>query len=382
MVNSNTSDLTQWRQQLHQQPELSGEEVQTAAMVYARLAALKPDALIAGLGGHGVLAQFKGANPKRRVLIRCELDGLPIPEINTFAHRSQVVGKGHLCGHDGHTAIVMGVATALAAKRIDHTDILLLFQPAEETGAGAKAVLEDPQFQGYKPDFSVALHNMPGLPLGQIQIRPGPFCCASRGLKIQLSGRTAHASQPETGLSPANVMMELMAGLVALNSPPRAGQLPQKMATLTHAKLGEPTFGVAPGTAELRVTLRTVLDEDMRSLCEDAERLVKQSSSAAGLGCDISYHDIFPASTNHQELTEAIQKAAARCGIPCHPQPTPMRWSEDFGRFSAISPTAMFLLGAGETCPALHNPDYDFPDVLIEVGVNAFLAVIETLAAN
>lgn len=379
MAHKMGTDLIAWRRFLHQRPELSGDEVNTAAYVQERLRGLAPDALVTGLGGHGVLAQFCGSDPKIRILIRCELDGLPITEINTFEHRSLTEGYGHLCGHDGHMAILMGVAEALSEQRINGLDIVLLFQPAEETGAGAKAVLDTSEFQNYQPDFAISLHNMPSLPLGQIQIKPGPFSCASRGLHITLKGKTAHASQPETGLSPATAMMEIMTGLQALNLPTPAGEIPQKMATLTHARLGDPTFGVAPGSAEIQVTLRTVLDADMDSLIEDANSLVLAACKRAGLQHKQSYHDVFPASTNDPRVAQAIQTAAIDLGIQCQPQPQPMRWSEDFGRFQSVCRSAMFLLGAGEKCPALHNPDYDFPDELIEVGVTAFLGILREL---
>ncbi|WP_112323166.1 amidohydrolase [Oceanibium sediminis] len=376
MQTPNLSDLVSWRRALHRQPEISGEEARTAETVCARLQPLKPDALVTGLGGHGVLAQFRGAAPAVRVLVRCELDGLPIAETNSFAHRSEIQGKGHLCGHDGHMAIVMGVAERLAARRIDHADVLLLFQPAEETGAGAKAVLEDPKFAPFTPDIAVALHNIPGLPLGQVQVRPGPVSCASAGLKITLIGKTAHASQPETGLSPAGAMMRIMTGLQELNSPPPATGVPARMATLTHAALGEPTFGVAPGRAEVFVTLRAVRDADMTNLCAQAEGLTRQIAAAAGLRAELSWHDVFHATTNDTDLAALIADAVRGQGIACQDQPHPMRWSEDFGRFGAVSRAALFLLGAGEGTPALHNPDYDFPDALIGTGVSAFLGII------
>lgn len=379
MVHNMKMNLTDWRRFLHQRPELSGEEINTAAFVQTRLQGLAPEALISGLGGHGVLAQFRGSAPQMQILLRCELDGLPITEINTFEHRSLTEGNGHLCGHDGHMAILMGVAETLSKQRIDGLDVVLLFQPAEETGAGAKAILGDSEFQNFHPDFAVSLHNLPGLPLGQVQIRPGPFSCASRGLRITLQGKTAHASQPETGLSPATAMVEIMTGLQALNMAAPAGEVPQKMATVTHARLGDPTFGVAPGTAEIQVTLRTVLDADMNSLLEDANRLIAVACERASLQHEQSHHDIFPASTNDPGVALAIQTAAIDGGLQCLPQPQPMRWSEDFGRFQSTCRSAMFLLGAGENCAALHNPDYDFPDELIEVGVSTFLGVLHEL---
>ena len=370
--------LAAFRRALHRQPEISGEEEQTARRVAKRLQALGPDRLLTGIGGHGVIAQFRGAAPRIRILLRCELDALPIPEQNAFAHVSQVPGKGHLCGHDGHMAILMGVAESLAARRADHADVVLLFQPAEETGAGAAAVLADPAFRDFLPDVSFALHNMPGLPLGQVDLRGGAMCCASRGLKIALTGRIAHASQPETGTSPAAAMMEIMQGLQALNvASAQRGAVPDRMVTLTHARMGEPTFGVAPGEAEIFATLRTIRDDDMAALCNAAEALARDAAAGAGLGLETSYHDVFPAVTNDPALIDTVADAAKAAGLTTRDQPQVMRFSEDFAHFGKVSPAALFLLGAGEDVADLHNPDYDFPDALIGPGIAAFLEIID-----
>ncbi|PIE11268.1 MAG: peptidase M20 [Rhodobacterales bacterium] len=372
--------LTAWRRALHRAPEISGEEIATAAAVADRLTRLSPDDLATGVGGHGVLARFAGSAPHRRVLLRCELDGLPIAEQNPdLAHVSMVPGKGHMCGHDGHMAILMGVAERLADQRIDGLDVVLLFQPAEETGAGARAVINDPAFAAFRPDFAVSLHNMPGLPLGHVQVRPGPFACASRGLRIVLAGRTAHASQPETGLSPARAMCDITALVPDLTDTASVDGLPRRTATLTHARLGAPTFGVAPGEAEIRVTLRTVLDDDMAALTAHMREASTAIAQRDGLEISFEEQDVFSASTNHPAVVDAIHRAAQTSGTPLAVQPQPMRFSEDFGEMGALCPSAMFLLGAGETCPALHNPDYDFPDALIAPGIAMFMGCLHEL---
>lgn len=372
--------LSDWRRMLHQMPEISGDEAQTAAAVATRLRALQPDDLATGIGGHGVVAVFRGASPKVRVLLRCELDGLPITETNTFDHRSRIKGQGHLCGHDGHMAMVMGVAERLSAARVDGVEAVLLFQPAEETGAGAKAVIKDTKFAPYLPDFAVSLHNLPGAPLAQVQVKPGAFACASRGLKIRLIGKTAHASQPETGVSPALAVADIIQAAAGLAGDGAESGVPRQMVTLTHAKLGEPTFGVAPGDAEIRMTLRTISDNDMADLCDRATATCAAIAHQHRLAVDFSYDDIFTASANDPGLVQTIVLAAQHTGADCIAQPAPMRWSEDFGRFGQLCPSAMFLIGAGETCPALHNPDYDFPDQIIPTGVDLFYAVLQGLA--
>jgi amidohydrolase len=175
------AELTVLRHDLHRRPELSGEEGQTAARIVAELERHGPDEILTDLGTHGVAAVYNSGAAGPTVLFRCELDGLPITEISRFAWRSEIDGKGHLCGHDGHMAIMCGLAVQLAANRPVRGRVVLLFQPAEETGAGAADVIADPRFERIRPDYAFALHNLPGLPLGSVGVRSGPFTFASEG---------------------------------------------------------------------------------------------------------------------------------------------------------------------------------------------------------
>ncbi len=376
--NSDIVALTAFRRDLHQHPELSGEEEKTAATIAKALQGLHPDDLRTDVGGHGVLAIFKGEGAADKTLmLRCELDGLPILEVNTFDHRSKHEGKGHLCGHDGHMAIIMGVARQLSRKRRRGLNVMLLFQPAEETGAGARAVLDDPQFRDIAPDFSASMHNMPGMDLGHISLAAGAVNCASRGLRITLKGRTAHASQPETGLSPLNAMATIMTGLNTMSYGMPEDREAFRMATVTHAEMGECTFGVAPADAEVWVTLRTLTDTAMAELCHKAEALVNEQAAQTGLSVSMVYDDVFHACTNDEIMTKIMSEAFEMVGISTSQAHLPLRWSEDFGLFSEVSHAAMFFLGSGQGSPALHNPDYDFPDDLIAIGIRAFMEIIE-----
>lgn len=372
------AELTALRRALHQRPELSGEESETAAKVANTLETeAPPDALVQNLGGHGVAAIYEGSAPGPTVMLRCELDGLPIEEISDAPHRSQIDGKGHLCGHDGHMAILLGVARVLARQRPTKGRVVLLFQPAEETGAGAAAVLADPAFTQLTPDMSLSLHNLPGLPLGDMMIAPGPGNCASVGLRIAFAGRTAHASMPEDGISPTNAIASLIATLTKLANP--APEQPEDFAltTITHVQIGAPAFGVAPGAGELWVTLRTTTDDALTELRHAAETAAREAAYKDGLTCALTWHDHFHACTNDPEATTTLTRAAEHAGLTLAPSTLPMRFSEDFGLFGSVSKAAMFYLGAGTDTPALHNPDYDFPDALIEKGVNAFVAALD-----
>jgi amidohydrolase len=372
--------INAFRRELHRYPEVSGEEGETARRVQEALLLAKPDRIVSNLGGHGVAAVYEGAIPGPTVMIRAELDGLPIEEISEFDYRSTVPGKGHLCGHDGHMSILMALATALGQKRPTKGRVILLFQPAEENGAGAAAVLADPAFATLKPDMALSLHNLPGVPLGHVLLREGPVNCASRGMKIVLTGKTSHASCPEDGVPPTFALAKLLGGLTALGNTMPVG--PEfALVTLTHARLGEPAFGISPGRAEIWATLRSLTDERMAGLVARAEALAAGEAEAAGLQLEITYEDVFRQCYNSAEAVDALRRALDDEGVS-HQSDSPllpMKGSEDFGLFRTVAPSAMFFLGSGETHPQLHNPDYDFPEALIPVGARVFMRAITNI---
>lgn len=367
------SELTSLRHALHRRPELSGKETETAERIAEELTKLGADQIWRGLGGHGVAAEFKGIEDGPTVLLRCELDGLPIYELSDHSYCSEHDGKGHLCGHDGHMVSLLGVAMSLA-NRPSRGRVILLFQPAEETGAGAKAVIEDPRWPEIRPDYAFAYHNVPGRPLGEIGLRAGPGNCASRGMQILLEGKSSHAAAPEDGISPGPGMAALMQALPRLSTG-AIGDSDFALSTLTHARLGEATFGIAPGQGEVFVTLRCMTDDRMETLVTDALELIAQHT--AGLATDVLWHDVFLSVTNDAEATEIARQVAADRGLASYEMEAPMRWSEDFGRLGNDGAKAALLyVGAGETHPQLHNPDYDFPDALISLTADLFYGII------
>ena len=374
-----TAELTDWRRDLHRHPEVSRHEADTAARVVAALQPLAPDLLQTGLGGHGVAAVFDSGHPGPTVMFRAELDALPITEISDISHRSTRPGTGHLCGHDGHMALLVGVARLVSRQRPARGRVILMFQPAEEDGSGAAAVVADPAFADLQPDWAFAIHNLPGVALGHALVKPGVVNCASQGLKITLGGKTAHASQPEAGTSPGLALAALITAFSTL-APPSPLAPGYRLVTVTHAHLGAPAFGIAPGAAELWITLRTLEDADMAALRAEAMALAETQAQAHGLTLHLETHDDFAASVNHPEATARITAALGALGIAHDPGDLPMRASEDFGRFGQPGTrSAMLFLGAGQTHPALHNPDYDFPDALIAPGVAIFHQIAHEL---
>ena len=376
LTNIDIVELTDFRHALHRRPEVSRQEAQTAAAVAGFLPG--PDQVVTGLGGHGVAAVYDSGQPGPTVMIRSELDALPILELTGAPHASEVPGKGHLCGHDGHSTILLGLARLLARKRPARGRVVLLFQPAEEDGSGAAAVLADPAFAALAPDWALSLHNLPGVALGRAWLAPGPANCASLGMKVRLTGATAHASTPETGRAPTPALARLIDGLRAL-APGGAMAPGFRLATVTHLRMGEPAFGIAPGEAELWVTLRGLSDGDLDTLTAEARALVDREARAAGLQVAIGIHDHFGACANDPEATAVLARALEAQGVGFDAGDLPMRGSEDFGRFGAGAKSAMLLLGAGRDHPALHDQRYDFPDALIPLGVAIFEHAIREL---
>lgn len=376
LTNADIVELTDFRHALHRRPEVSGHESETAKAVAAALPA--PDQLVTGLGGHGVAAVYDSGVAGPTVLVRSEIDALPIVELGRIAHASEIPGVGHLCGHDGHSTILIGLARLLSRQRPAKGRVVLMFQPAEEDGSGAKAVLADPAFAPLTPDWSLSLHNMPGVALGRAWLAAGPANCASAGLKIRLQGGTAHASLPETGRAPTPALPRLIDGLRAMG--PGGAMGPGfRLATITHLRMGEPAFGIAPGEAELWVTLRGLTDEDLEALLSQARDLARSEAEAAGLSVCFEVHDHFSACTNHPEAVALLGRALDAQGIGYDAGDMPMRGSEDFGRFGSVSKSAMIFLGSGVDHPALHTQTYDFPDALIPRGVAIFHHAIRDL---
>lgn len=378
LSNQDIADLVAFRRELHRFPEVSGEEEETAGRVVGFLDETRPDRVLRDLGGHGVAVVYDSGEPGPTVMFRAELDALPIEELSQAPHRSQVPGKSHMCGHDGHTTILAALGRRFGRRRPARGRVVLMFQPAEETGAGAAGVVTDPRYGEIAPDFVFSLHNLPGTPLGHVRLKDGVVNCASRGMRIVLGGKTAHSSMPETGTSPMRAISRLMPALAGLGGG-RFDDDAFAMVTVTHASMGEAVFGIAPGRGEVWATLRTRLDERMAGLVSTAESLARRIAADEGLTCDIDYHEIFVASMNDPKAVHLLRAALDAEKISHDEEELPMRASEDFGRFGQTAKSAMLFLGSGEHHPALHNPDYDFPDDLIPIGARIFLRVAREL---
>lgn len=370
-------DLTAIRHHLHHYPELSGNETDTADYVANILNQLGPDELIRGIGGTGLAAVFKGRKKGSRILFRAELDALPIVEAEGRTHRSSRTGVAHLCGHDGHMAILLGLAERLSYAPPEHGEVVLLFQPSEETGEGAKKVIMNPVFQRIRPDAAIALHNLPTYPENMILLRAGPFACSSRGLIFRLKGISSHAAHPEQGKSPSLAAARIIEAAEHFHlDDPYTGFV---LATVIHARIGDVAFGTTPGDAVVMVTLRAEKDEDMELLVLRLTEKVRKIADAAGLGLEIAQTEVFPSTVNDEHLTGLVRSTAREAGSQILELEEPFRWSEDFGHFGRICPSVLFGIGAGLGHPPLHHPEFDFNDVLLDHSVGLMKTLSEKL---
>jgi amidohydrolase len=367
-----------FRQELHQHPELSGAEAATAQRISQFIETHHPTELLTGLGGYGLAAVYTFSENGPTVVIRCELDALPIEESNDFAHRSVHPGASHKCGHDGHMAIVAGLVFWLKEQSFQKGKVVLLFQPAEETGQGAACVLQDQRFQQLKPDYIFALHNLPGEPIHSLIVREGVFTATVQSVAIRLKGKQAHASEPEHGRNPTLAIAELVQAFDRLN---RSNPADSDFALLTPVciDMGERAYGISAGAGEVHYTLRTWTEKDMQVLKTRLLDCITEICGKHLLGFTTDWFDYFPATVNDSECIQLIRKVAAARGLSMQTRPTPLKFGEDFGWFSREHTSALFGLGAGVGSPALHHHDYDFPEALLETGIDLFADIISEL---
>ena len=368
-------DAIRFRHHLHQYPELSQFEENTARLITGQLQAfgLQPHT---GLGGHGIVCTLDSGQPGETTLLRADFDALPITERSGHAYCSRHDGIMHACGHDGHTASLMAVAHQLSLNPPQSGKVLLLFQPAEETGTGAASMLLDNRLAKQQVDYVFAYHNLPGYPLNTVIVKPDTFACASTGVTIELEGKTSHAARPENGTSPTSAMIAIIRYLQRM---PEKYQQAFTLVTVIHASLGEEAFGTSPGSAKILATLRSDNNSVFDTMKRDLLETVACISSDEGLTSNVSWQESFNAVVNSQDHCEIVCQQARQLGLAVVKPEDPMRWSEDVAEFLKKWPGALFCIGSGDESPELHNPDYDFPDALIDTASSLFLSIVHRL---
>ncbi len=373
--------LTSFRHELHAHPELAHAEHATAERVVRFMQQFNPTEIVTGIGGTGVVVTFDSGVDGPRMLFRCELDALPIVETEVDEYASVDVGVSHKCGHDGHMAMIAGLGQALSERPLNRGVVHLLFQPAEETGTGASAVLDDPTFGRFRPDFAVAIHNMPGFPLHAVVIKSGSITAAVRSFVVRFTGRVAHASEPEKGENPSFAVADLLRNANALVV---ADQLDPnfRLVTPVHVSVGSVAYGVAAGEGEVHFTIRASSNDGLAELQSEIGGIAERVAARDRLAVAIEVVEDFYANINDPEVTARVHRAAESCGHEIVVPDVGMRAGEDFGLFTERFPCCLVLLGAGEDHLPIHNSGYDFPDELITTGVELFERIVRDAEEN
>jgi amidohydrolase len=373
-VHFNKHELINLRKTIHKYPELSGKEKETPRRIINYISKFNPDRIIENIGKTGLAVIFEGKAEGPTILFRCDLDALPIQEVNEIDYKSVYKNIAHKCGHDGHMAIMSGFAEVISQNRPRKGRVVLLYQPSEENGQGAEMVIKDNQFKEIEPDYVFALHNLPGYSKSSIISRKGTFAAGSKGMINRLYGKTAHAGEPENGNSPALAMADIVSDLSFL---PKHNSYFEDftLITIIHARLGEIAFGTTPGYAEVMATLRTYSNDDMNVLTQRSLEIVDKHIRSQKLRSETEWVEEFPATINNEECVDLIEEVAKNEGLDIFKPEEPLRWSEDFSQFTIRYPGALFGLGSGTEQPQLHNPDYNFPDEIIEAGIKVFYGI-------
>lgn len=362
---------------LHRYPELSNKEFDTKRRIRDFMAQFSPDSIIE-LSKTGIAFVFDSQKQGKTTIFRAELDALPIQEKTNAKYCSQNPEKAHSCGHDGHMAILAALAQEISKHRPAKGRAIMLFQPAEELEQGALDVVNDKNFKNIEPDYIFALHNIPSVKINTLILKNGTFASASKGMTIKLYGKTSHAAEPENGINPAIAISKIIKKLEILKTKKNIFS-DLSLFTIINIELGEKAFGTSPGYAEIRITLRAFQNNDMEILTSKTENIIEKVCLNQKLKYKISYSENFPATVNDDSCVQLIEKAAKDNNIEICKIEKPYKWSEDFAYYTNKYKGGFFGLGAGIRQAALHNPDYDFPDEIIEPGVKILFSIYKSL---
>ena len=373
-------DVAQWRRHLHAHPELAFEENASADFVVEQLRSFGITSIHRGLATTGVVASLKGRYPGAGSIgLRADMDALPVQEENAFDHRSRHPGKMHACGHDGHTAMLLGAARDLARDPDFAGTVHFIFQPAEEGGGGGKRMVEHGLFDLFPCDSVYALHNWPGLPAGHFAVKPGPIMASADRFDLVVNGKGGHAAMPHRCIDPVPAAAQIVTALQTLVSR-RLDPLHTAVLSVTQFHAGD-AYNVIPEHAVLRGTLRTFDDGVRETFMARIASLAAQLAAAHGCTAEVSWKEGYCATVNHPaQASKAAQAAASVVGADkVNPACEPSMASEDFSYMLRARPGAYLFIGngPGESGCTLHNPHYDFNDAILPTGIAFWRALVK-----
>lgn len=371
-------EIAGWRRQIHSAPELLFDVDETAAFVAEKLRAFGCDEVATGIGRTGVVGLIRGREPGPTIGLRADMDALPIREATGLPYASRREGMMHACGHDGHTAMLLGAAKYLCDTRRFAGNVAVIFQPAEEGGGGGREMVADGMMERFDIAEVYGMHNLPGLAVGEFAVRPGPFLAAADNFEVILEGRGSHAAFPHLGIDTTLVAAHLVIALqaiVARNIDPLA----DAVVSVTSVRTDGEAFNVVPGRATLRGTVRTFDSGVQDAIEERMRRIVAGTASAFGATATVSYRRNYPVVVNGAREAEFAARIAGEvAGESRVNADAPMSMgAEDFSFMLNARPGAFIWLGNGATA-GLHHPEYDFNDEAIPIGCSYWVHLVET----
>lgn len=373
-------EITQWRRHLHQHPELGYEVHETARFVAGKLREFGVDEIVEGLGRTGVVGVLKGRSQGsgKVIGIRADMDALPIVEASGAAWASTRSGHMHACGHDGHTAMLLGAARTLSDSRDFDGTLVLIFQPAEEGGGGGRAMVEDGLMERFGIQEVYGLHNMPGLPIGEFAIRPGPMMASADEFDIIIKGQGGHAAMPHVCTDSVVVASHVV---LALQSIVSRGVRPidPLVVSVTTVEVEGAAYNVIPQQVHMRGTVRAFDEEVRLNARQGIIDIATRTASVFGAEADVEYRDGYPPTVNHEAQTGfAVQVAQAVVGKDkVEPERFPIMGAEDFSYMLNARPGAFIFMGNGESAN-LHHPEYDFNDEAISTGCHYWMQLVSS----
>lgn len=370
-------EIAGWRQEMHRHPELQYDVEWTAGFVEARLREFGCDEIVTGIGRTGLVGLIKGrgASSGRVVGLRADMDALPIHEETGVDYASGVPGKMHACGHDGHTAMLLGAAKYLAETRNFDGTVAVIFQPAEEGGAGGREMVDDGMMERFGIDEVYGMHNVPGRPLGEFAIRPGAFYASTDEIYITVTGKAGHAAQPQQTVDATVVAAHVVTALQTIVSR-QIDPVEQVVVSITSFETSTTAYNVVVEEVVLKGTLRTMTEENRVFASRRIVEIAEGISASLGATAEAKIREGYPVMVNAEANTEFAAEAATKVAGSCEVAPIYL-WGEDFGFMLNERPGAYIHLGIGENAP-LHHPEYNFNDEAIPSGCSFFVELAES----
>lgn len=371
-------EVAGWRRDIHENPEILYETHRTSALVAEKLKSFGCDEVVTGIGRTGVVAVIRGRSDTlgRAIGLRADMDALPMQEQTGLPHASKIDGAMHACGHDGHTAMLLGAAKYLAETRNFDGTAVVIFQPAEEGGNGAEAMCKDGLMERFGIDEVYAIHNAPGVELGKFTVRPGPILASVDEFTLVLQGRGGHAAKPQETVDTTVMMSHIICALQTVLSR-NVDPVLQGVLSVTSAETSSKAFNVIPDRAEVRGTVRTHSPEARKLIPERIQAIADGIAQTFGGTADLSFHLGVPVTINDDSAADFARLAAETVsGVGACQEANLSMGGEDFSFMLQERPGAMIQLGNGPSA-GLHHPEYDFNDAAIPTGISWFAEMIE-----